>query len=68
MLPYEEFSYVYKIITDNVNMSHDEIINILGKTYYKIYQPEIDFMIDKIKSKTNIDYTSLKGMKKLSMF
>ena len=45
MLPPEEFLIIDKTIKDNINLSFDEIIDLIGPLYYKVYTKEIDQMI-----------------------
>lgn len=68
MLPPEEYIIVYNTIVNNINLSHDEIVKLLTQKYYDMYQPEIDAMITSIKNGENIDYSMLKGLRKISMY
>lgn len=51
MLPPEEFLIIDKTINDNINLSFDEIIDLIGPLYYKVYTKEIDQMIQSAKNK-----------------
>lgn len=50
MLPPEEFLIIDKTIKDNINLSFDEIIDLIGPLYYKVYTKEIDQMINSAKN------------------
>lgn len=50
MLPPEEFLIIDKTIKDNINLSFDEIIDLIGPLYYKVYTKEIDQMIYSAKN------------------
>lgn len=53
MLPPEEFLIIDRAIRDNIDLTFDELIDVIGPMYYKIYKPEIDQMIEKIKNENN---------------
>lgn len=50
MLPPEEFLIIDKTIKDNINLSFNEIIDLIGPLYYKVYTKEIDQMIYSAKN------------------
>ena len=45
MIPQQELINIDDLIIKNINLSDEDIINLIGENYYQFYKNEIDMLI-----------------------